>query len=98
LGPAEEALVELLADERRRERQVAAGQPLPPAEEVRGDALALAGPERAGATESHRHLVADQEASDLVAELARTRQPALGCHQDAGGRPEPAHHKESRQI
>ena len=73
LGSAQEALVELLAHERGRERQVAAGQSLAAAEDVRRDALALGRPERAGAAQADRHLVADQQAARLRRTAARAR-------------------------
>src|SRR5204863_3703959 len=56
LRRTEEALVDPLGRERRGQREVAAGEPLPEAEEVRRHALLLAGEHRAGAAEAGRDL------------------------------------------
>ena len=76
LGGAEEALVDALRGQRRRQRHVAAGQPLGEAEQVGRDPLLLAGEHRPGAAEAGRHLVADQQHAVPVAELAHRAQVA----------------------
>ena len=85
LGGAEEGLVDALGGERRRERQVAAGQALGEAEQVGRDALLLAGEHRAGAAEAGRDLVADQQHAVRVAELAHGAQVAGRVDEHPGG-------------
>ena len=70
------AVVDRLGGERRRERQVAAGDALGHAHEVGRDVLLLAGEHRAGAAEADRDLVADQQHAELVAQLAHRAQVA----------------------
>ena len=82
---AEEALVDALGRERRRERQVAARQALRDGHEVGRDALVLAREHRPGAAEAGRDLVADQEHVVLVAEMADVAQVAVGSDEDARG-------------
>ena len=84
LGRAEEALVDPLRRQGRGQRQVAAGQSLREAEQVRRDALLLAGEHRPGAAEAGRHLVADQQHAEAVAQLARSAQVARGVDQHPG--------------
>ena len=81
LGRAEEALVDPLGGQRRGQRQVAAGQALGEAQQVRRDALLLAGEHRPGAAEAGRHLVADQQ---HAVRGRRARGPRAGSR--AGGR------------
>ena len=69
-----EGLVHGLGGEHHRERQVAAGQSLRQAQEVRADARLLAGEERAGAAEADRDLVRDQQHAVAVAGLAQERE------------------------
>jgi hypothetical protein len=71
---AEKSLEDALRGERGGHRQHAAREPLRGAEHVGCDARVLAGPHRAGATVSHRDLVADQEYVVPIAELARAAQ------------------------
>ena len=82
---AEEALVDPLGRQRRRERQVAAGEPLAEAEEVGGDPLLLAGEHRPRAPEPGRDLVGDQEHVVRRAELADPAQEAGRLDEDPGG-------------
>ena len=73
---AEEALVDALGGQRRRERHVAAGQALAEAEEVGSDALLLAREHRPRSPEARRDLVADQQRAVAVAGLAHRAQIA----------------------
>ena len=85
LGGAEEALVDALGRQRRRQRHVAAGEALGEAEQVRRDALLLAGEHRPGAAEAGRDLVADQQHAVAVAELAHRAQVARRVDDHPGG-------------
>ena len=77
---AEEGLEDLLARERRGERQIAAGDALADAQEVGRDVRLLAGEHRPGAAEAGRDLVADQQHAVRVREpLASARRYAGGC-------------------
>ena len=80
---AGEAGVHALGRQRGGERQVAAGQPLAEAEEVRGDALLLAGEHRPGAPEPGCDLVADQQHVVDVAQLAHPAQEAGRLNADS---------------
>ena len=73
----------LLGRQRRRERQVAAGEPLAEAEEVGADALLLAGEHRAGAPKAGCDLVGDQKDAVRLGELANTPQKAGRLDTDA---------------
>ena len=70
LGLAEEARVDALIGERRRERQIAAREALADAQQVGRDPFVLAGEHGAGTAEAGRDLVADQEHAVGVAALA----------------------------
>ena len=82
---AEEAVVDALGGQGRRQRQVAARQALAEAEEVGRDPLLLAGEHRPGAAETGRDLVADQKHAVAVAELAHRAQVARRLDADPGG-------------
>ena len=60
--------------QRRRERQVAAGERLAEAQDVGGDARVLAGEQRAGAAEAGGDLVGDEQHAVRVAQLAQEAQ------------------------
>ena len=80
---AEEALVDALGGERRRQRQVAAGDALGQAHEVGRDVLVLAREHPARAAEAGGHLVADQQHAVPVAQRRARRagspRGARGC-------------------
>src|ERR1700733_7404058 len=79
-----ERLVHRLGRQHRRQRQVAAGQSLGQAHEVRTDARLLAGEQRTGAPEAHRDLVRDQVHLVAVAGRAQQRQVHRVVHAHAG--------------
>jgi hypothetical protein len=66
----EEAVVDGLGGQHRRQRQGAAGQSLGQAQQVGGDAGLFGREHRAGAAEADRDLVGDQEHAELVAQRA----------------------------
>jgi hypothetical protein len=82
---AEEALVDPLGRQRRRQRQVAAGEALGEAHQVGRHVLLLTGEHRPGAAEAGRHLVADQQHAEAVAELACLAQEAGRVDEHPGG-------------
>ena len=81
----EEGLVDLLRGERGGQRQVAGGEALREAEEIRDDAFALGGRERAGAAESGEDLVEDQMHAVAAAEFRDGPQEAGRLLDHAGG-------------
>ena len=82
---AEERRVDLLGRQRRRERQVAARDPLREAQKVGRHLLLLAGEQRPGATEARGDLVDDQVHLVLPTQRGRRRQEAARVHQHPGG-------------
>ncbi len=84
----EEAIVEFLRRQHRRQRQEPAGQALRQAQQVGHDAGLLAGEQRAGAAEADRDLVGDQEHAMGVAQLAH----ALEIHRIVHAHPAGALH------
>ncbi len=85
LVTAEESLVESLGGERRGEREVAAGDPFPNAQQIRDDVLVLAGEHPAGPSEAGRDLVADEQHAVFVAQLTDPPQIAVRLHEHARG-------------
>ena len=85
----EEAFVDRVGGQRRRERQVPAGEPLREAEEIRNHLLLLAGEERPGAAEAGRYLVADEQDAVLPAGTRDALQVSRRVRDHPGG----AHHQ-----
>ena len=98
LGRPEEPGIHALGGHRGRQWHIAAGQPLPEAEEVGRDTLLLAGKHRAGAPEPGRDLVADQEDVVAVTELAHLAQVARRLHPDARGALDERLHDHRRHL
>ena len=67
-------------------RQVACGEPLAEAKNVRADILLFAGKHRAGAAEADSNFVEDQQHAMAVGELANRPQETGRVYQDAAGR------------
>ncbi len=82
---AVERLVDLVAGEHQRQRQVAAADALREAEEVRPHAGLLAGEEGAGASAADRDLVEDQVHAVAVAQRAHQLEVERIVHRHAGG-------------
>ena len=79
-----ERFVDGVARQHDRERQVAAGNALRQAQEVRRDAGLLVGEERAGAPEAGHDLVGDEVHLVAVAQRARAAQVLGVVHRHAG--------------
>ncbi|RMS59048.1 hypothetical protein ALP65_00841 [Pseudomonas aeruginosa] len=80
-----EAPIDGLAGQHRGHRQVATGEGLGQAEEIRGDAGLLAGEHRPGAAEAHRDLVVDQVHAIAVAGFAQQLEVDRVVHAHAAG-------------
>jgi hypothetical protein len=82
---AEEGLIDGLGGQRGGQREIAARDALGQAQQVGRDVLLLAGEHGSRAPEPDRHLVADEQHAELVAQLAHRSQVAPRVHEDAGG-------------
>ena len=80
---AEERVVDAIGRERRRDRQIAAGQPLRHAQQVGRHAFALAREQRARAAEAGGDLIENQQRAVLAARRGRPREKSLGQRQHA---------------
>ena len=81
----QEAVVDRLRGQHRRQRHETTGQALRQAQQVRHHPALLAGEQRAGTAETHRDLVGDQERAAGVAELAHAGQVVRMMHAHATG-------------
>ncbi len=66
--PCEEGVVDFVGGQRRRQRQIAAGQPFGRAQEVGRDVFLFAGEERSGPPKADGHFVGDQRNAMLAGE------------------------------
>ena len=82
---AEKGRKDVVVGDRRRHRQIARGQPLGEADDVRGDTRLLHGEHGAGAAEAGRHLVEDDENAGGPGNVDQALEKFRTAHAHAAG-------------